>query len=149
LARLVRYFLPLINIMRVASLSERSCRVWEDFVHSRLGTTAWHHLGWSLVFQEALGIETSFLMAIEDDLCVGILPLYWRRNLWSRHLKEKFGGRPIKLCSYTYQELKGRRTTRPTQLPKWLPVFSSVWRRLPLRFAKVLGPFFRRRMPFA
>jgi len=65
------------------------------------------------------------------------------------HFKKKFGGRPIKLYSYTYQELKGRRTTRPTQLPKWLPVFSSVWRRLPLRFAKVLGPFFRRRMPFA
>lgn len=65
------------------------------------------------------------------------------------HFKEKFGGRPLPLYSYVVRMMTDARTVTAVEFPAWLPLFSAVWRRLPLRVASALGPRLRRRVPFA
>ncbi len=48
---------------------------WDDFVRASDGWSHFHLYGWKRVIQEALGHECPYLVAHEDDVIKGVLPL--------------------------------------------------------------------------
>ncbi len=62
--------------MDIVPLDEsRDLSLWEDFVASHSQATNYHQLGWKTVIERSFGHATRYLMAMNDGVVVGILPL--------------------------------------------------------------------------
>ena len=60
--------------------SEADASTWDAFVQSRPDGSAYHQWRWRLVFEEAFGHETVYLVARRDGRIVGVLPLVLFRS---------------------------------------------------------------------
>ncbi len=49
--------------------------LWEDFVASQSQATNYHQVGWKAVIERSFGHQTRYLMAMNNGVVVGILPL--------------------------------------------------------------------------
>lgn len=58
---------------------------WDEYVHASEYSTPYHLSGWKDVLQEVFDIETHYLLALENDEVVGVLPLLHIKSLLTGH----------------------------------------------------------------
>ncbi len=62
--------------MDIVHLNEsRDLSLWEDFVAAHPHATNYHQLGWKTVIERSFGHATRYLMAMNDGVVAGVLPL--------------------------------------------------------------------------
>jgi len=53
---------------------------WDDYVISSDSATGYHQIGWKTVIEQTYGLKSYYLMALEDERIVGILPLFFIKS---------------------------------------------------------------------
>jgi len=83
--------------MKINYLSKPDIPDWEKYVDNHPGATFYHKIEWKSVIEKSFGHKTYYLMALDQDDVVGILPLV--------HLKSLFFGSI--LCSMPFLNFGG------------------------------------------
>ncbi len=74
-------------MMDVVLLTRDRERIWQQFVEASLDGTLAHFLGWRNVVENTYGHAPYYLMAMDEEEPVGLLPLFLiRSNLFGRFL---------------------------------------------------------------
>jgi len=95
--------------VRVRQLDTAAVAPWDAFVEAHPDGTFCHRAGWKQVIEEGAGHESPFLVAEQDGVIVGVLPLSLRRSFLFGKLATStmFGvyGGPLAINDEVYQAL--------------------------------------------
>ena len=61
--------------MKIDYLNSDTHDLWEAYVRHNKDATFYHRVAWKRVFEESFGHEAIYLLAIDNGLVVGILPI--------------------------------------------------------------------------
>jgi FemAB-related protein (PEP-CTERM system-associated) len=56
-------------------LDDAHASAWDEFVHSRPDGSFFHRAGWSRIIRDGLGHTPSYVMALQDGVITGVLPM--------------------------------------------------------------------------
>src|SRR5207302_11163595 len=76
---------PMSDI-RIHTCNEEDRDRWDQFVLSHAEGTNYHRWSWKHVFQEVFGWSAIYLLAEENGVVRGILPLIWQKCLLRSYL---------------------------------------------------------------
>ncbi len=60
--------------------SQKHIVLWEDYIFAHPDGTNYHQLGWRRVIEKSFGHKTRYLLALEEDQVIGVLPLALMRS---------------------------------------------------------------------
>lgn len=67
--------------MLIKHLSRSDYHLWEYYVEASPNATFYHRVEWKEVIEKSFGHKTYYLMAIDEDVVVGILPMVHMKSL--------------------------------------------------------------------
>jgi len=65
--------------LRIHTCGEEDRQRWDDYVNARSGCTSYHRWAWRLVFERTFGWPAIYLLAEQDGIVRGVLPLIRQR----------------------------------------------------------------------
>jgi len=69
-------------MIKVVNYSNKYQKMWSEFVESCPNANIGHQIGWQSVMTESFGRDSRYLMAVESNEALGILPLIRIKTLW-------------------------------------------------------------------
>lgn len=77
-----RHDVPLNSSVRVCRLTEKYHPVWDEYVRRHPNGSPFHLTAWLKTIVEAFGFEPMYLIAMENEVPRGVLPLFLVKNLF-------------------------------------------------------------------
>ena len=64
------------SIVRIKLLSSGDEHAWDRYVTQHPDATVYHRVAWKSIIENSMGYPGSYLMAYDNDIVVGIYPLF-------------------------------------------------------------------------
>lgn len=63
-------------MLKIRKFKNEDSLAWDQYAHNSINSTFYHQIGWKKVIEDVYGHKSYYLLAEEDDIIKGILPLF-------------------------------------------------------------------------